>query len=96
MLQRKCGNIAQKIFVKRINSLYLADNVLKSIIAAEYKLEGYKMPKSWMEAFFLLEQLLQGQDKGERQVIFIDELPWMDTPSFWISPSLRELQEWLV
>lgn len=54
------------------------------------------MPKSWMEAFFLLEQLLQGQDKGERQVIFIDELPWMDTPSFWISPSLRELQEWLV
>ena len=32
------------------------------------------MPKSWMEAFFLLEQLLQGQDKGERQVIFIDEL----------------------
>ena len=38
------------------------------------------MPKSWMEAFFLLEQLQQGQDKGERQVIFIDELPWMDTP----------------
>lgn len=43
-------------------------------------LEGYKMPKSWMEAFFLLEQLLQDQDNGERQVIFIDELPWMDTP----------------
>ena len=42
----------QKIFAKRINSLYLADKVLKSIIAAEYKLEGYKMPKSWMEAFF--------------------------------------------
>lgn len=33
-----------------------------------------------MEAFFLLEQLLQDQDNGERQVIFIDELPWMDTP----------------
>ena len=32
------------------------------------------MPKSWMEAFFLLEQLLQDQDNGERQVIFIDEL----------------------
>ena len=41
-----------KNFVKRINSLYLANKVLKSIIAAEYKLEGYKMPKSWMEAFF--------------------------------------------
>ena len=43
-------------------------------------LEGYKQPKSWMEAFFQLEQLLQKLDNGERMVIFIDELPWMDTP----------------
>lgn len=55
-------------------------------------LEGYKQPKSWMEAFFQLEQLLQKLDNGQRMVIFIDELPWMDTPrsrflsafeSFW-------------
>ena len=82
----------QKNFVKRINSLYLADKVLKSIIAAEYKLEGYKMPKSWMEAFFLLEQLLQGQDKGERQVIFIDELPWMDTPRSGFFPAFENFR----
>ena len=43
-------------------------------------LEGYRQPKSWMEAFFQLEQLLQKLDNGERMVIFIDELPWMDTP----------------
>ena len=82
----------QKIFVKRINSLYLANKVLKSIIAAEYKLESYKMPKSWMEAFFLLEQLLQGQDKGERQVIFIDELPWMDTPRSGFLPAFENFR----
>ena len=82
----------QKIFAKRINSLYIADKVLKSIIAAEYKLEGYKMPKSWMEAFFLLEQLLQGQDKGERQVIFIDELPWMDTPRSGFLPAFENFR----
>ena len=81
-----------KNFVKRINSLYLANKVLKSIIAAEYKLEGYKMPKSWMEAFFLLEQLLQGQDKGERQVIFIDELPWMDTPRSGFLPAFENFR----
>lgn len=55
-------------------------------------LEGYTMPKSWMEAFFQLEQLLVKLDDGSRQVVFIDELPWMDTPrsgflsafeSFW-------------
>lgn len=42
--------------------------------------EGIAIPKSWMEAFFMLEQLLTTQDNGSRQVVFIDEMPWMDTP----------------
>ena len=55
-------------------------------------MEGIALPKSWMEAFFLLEQLLERLDNGSRQVVFIDELPWIDTPrsgfltaleSFW-------------
>lgn len=33
-----------------------------------------------MEAFFLLEQHLERIYNGSRQVVFIDELPWMDTP----------------
>ena len=37
-------------------------------------------PKSWFEAFFMLEKLLQQKDDGTRQVVFLDELPWMDTP----------------
>ena len=37
------------------------------------------VPTSWQEAFFILEQLLEKKDNGERQVIFIDELPWMCT-----------------
>lgn len=43
-------------------------------------MDGIKPPKSWMEAFFLLEQFLERQNNGTRQVVFIDELPWMDTP----------------
>ena len=43
-------------------------------------MEGANQPKSWMEAFFMLEQLLERKDNGTRQVVFIDELPWMDTP----------------
>lgn len=51
-----------------------------------------KRPKTWLEAFFMLENLLEDLDDGSRQVVFIDELPWMDTPrsqfltafeSFW-------------
>lgn len=39
-----------------------------------------KCPSTWFEAFFMLEQWLQSIDDGSRQVIFLDELPWMDTP----------------
>ena len=39
-----------------------------------------KCPSSWLEAFFMLEMYLQSIDNGSRQVVFLDELPWMDTP----------------
>ena len=51
-------------------------------------------PKDWLEAFFMLEMYLQSRDDGARQIVFLDELPWMDTPksgfitafeSFWNS-----------
>jgi len=40
---------------------------------------GNKIPKNWLEAFYYLEQLLEDKDDGSRQVVFIDEIPWMDT-----------------
>lgn len=43
-------------------------------------MEKCEKPRSWMEAFFLLEKHLQRIDDGKRQLIFIDELPWLDTP----------------
>ncbi len=42
-------------------------------------MEKSKCPTSWLEAFFMLESYLQSIDHGERMVIFLDELPWMDT-----------------
>lgn len=46
-------------------------------------LQGMKpssKPKNWLDAFLLLELYLQEMDDGNRQVVFLDELPWMDTP----------------
>jgi hypothetical protein len=49
------------------------------------------IPKNWIEAFELLKQLINTAPAGKK-VLFIDELPWMDTPksnligaleSFW-------------
>lgn len=43
--------------------------------------EDKPSPKSWLEAFYLLEQLLESQPKrGGKKIVFLDELPWMDTP----------------
>lgn len=52
-------------------------------------LEGMKAPSSWMEAFFQLEQLLGRIDDGKRQVVFFDELPWMDTPRSGFIPAFE-------
>lgn len=65
------------------------DNTKKGMLAAQlehfyYSLvrqgmpEG-KKPESWLAAFFMLEMLLEKKDTGKRQVVFLDELPWMDT-----------------
>ena len=45
----------------------------------DYGLTGEVCPKSWLEAFRLLEKLLMQKDDGKRMLVFIDELPWMDT-----------------
>ena len=36
-------------------------------------------PKTWAEAFRLLQRLLSSLPEGKK-VVFIDELPWLDTP----------------
>lgn len=46
-----------------------------------YGMEKTEKPTSWLDAFFLLEKHLQNIDNGSKQVVFIDELPWLDTPN---------------
>ena len=50
-----------------------------------------KCPTSWLEAFFMLEMHLQAIDDGSRQVVFLDELPWMDTPRSGFMTALEAL-----
>ena len=51
----------------------------------KYGLEDSVKPNDWFEAFDLLEKLLRKKDNGQRLVVFIDELPWLDTTkSFFI------------
>ena len=43
------------------------------------RLPGCPVLRSWPEAFRALARSF-GPDTGEKQVVFLDELPWMDTP----------------
>lgn len=44
----------------------------------EHGLKATSAPSCWKDAFKLLRQLLE-QKKAKRKVIFLDEVPWMDT-----------------
>jgi hypothetical protein len=43
-------------------------------------MKACEKPKSWLDAFLLLEKHLQEIDNGSRQLVFLDELPWLDSP----------------
>lgn len=45
-----------------------------------FGMDACKKPDSWLDAFLLLEKHLQKIDDGSRQLVFLDELPWLDTP----------------
>lgn len=47
-----------------------------------------KPPKSWFEAFHLLEDLIIAS-RQEKKIIFLDELPWMDTPNSRFIPAFE-------
>ncbi len=73
--------------------------IKKQLQAFYYSLATHGMkeshcPADWLEAFFMLETFLMSCYDGSRQIVFLDELPWMDTPksgfitafeSFWNS-----------
>lgn len=51
---------------------------VESLYAAGMK-KIKEMPKNWNEAFHLLEHLIDHSNSQGKKVIFIDEMPWMDT-----------------
>ncbi|MBR4215949.1 MAG: AAA family ATPase [Bacteroidales bacterium] len=56
------------------NQLIAFSSSLKNY-GAEYE----KEPTNWFEAFFELKQLIKKQPSDKRLVVFIDEMPWLDT-----------------
>ena len=94
--RRRVGKtfLVDEVFNDRINFRHTglspveedSNGLLKAQLKHFYnslKLQGFngkQTPESWLDAFYMLEQLLQEKDDGSRQVVFLDELPWLDTP----------------
>jgi len=64
-----------------------ADNVDKQQLLinfntalSKYGKRDYPVAKSWFEAFNQLIKMLERSKKRGRKVVFIDEMPWLDTP----------------
>lgn len=45
----------------------------------EYGANIKKVPTDWLEAFDELKKLLKGIKENRKKIVFIDELPWLDT-----------------
>ena len=57
----------------------LSEQLLNFSYALEEFFHESSIPKSWTEAFRLLSVNLEKQGEGTK-IVFIDELPWLDTP----------------
>ena len=64
----------------REQDLYLAQLSAFQSSLVRYGSDNDQMPKDWMEAFDRLSSLLTQKKNEERMVVFIDGMPWMDTP----------------
>lgn len=71
------------------------DNLLKDELYAfhanliRYGSKETSVPKSWLEAFNRLSRLVESISSPGKKVIFIDELPWMDTPRSRFIPAFE-------
>lgn len=45
-----------------------------------YGAEVKEVPKTWLEAFDILIDLLKDKPSSEKVIVFMDEMPWLDTP----------------
>ncbi len=79
-------------------------NILKlQLQEFHYSLRNYGLsadepaPTDWFSAFHQLQSLLESKNYGDKFVIFIDELPWMDTPrSNFLSAFEHFVNDWVL
>ena len=74
--------------LSKVGLKFQLNNFYKSLIRFDSRIEKETIPESWFDAFDILIKSLERND-SEKKVIFIDELPWLDTRKSEFIPALE-------
>ena len=78
LIQHVIGN-EYAFYVAGMNNVSQATQLRNFMQGIQKNCPGVPPAKTWLEAFIALENYLEALPEG-RKIIFIDEMPWMDTP----------------
>jgi uncharacterized protein len=56
------------------------ENFLDSLTAYQPRYKKTNVPATWLQAFNLLKEYISSNKSKKKKVIFLDELPWFETP----------------
>ncbi len=75
--------------VANVSTRQHLSNFHTALITRYPEAERFRQPKDWFQAFQQLTSVLETKEATERKVIFLDELPWLDTAKSGFIPALE-------
>jgi uncharacterized protein len=75
--------------VAHVNTRQHLSNFHTALVARYPEAERFKQPKDWFQAFQQLISILETKAETEKKIIFLDELPWLDTAKSGFIPALE-------
>ena len=70
----ECSGLHLQDFPQQLENFFLA------LVELNPKEKPAFLPKTWLQAFSLLKTYLNSLEKGQKKVIFLDEISWFETP----------------
>ncbi|MBR0038194.1 MAG: AAA family ATPase [Bacteroidales bacterium] len=78
LIQKVIGN-EYAFYVAGMNQVSMSTQLKNFMQGIQKKCPKVPVVKTWLDAFMALESYLESLPEGNK-VVFIDEMPWMDTP----------------
>lgn len=70
----ECSGLHEKAFSQQLENFWL------TLLEVDGNNRNTPMPKTWLQAFSQLKSFLNKQKGTAKKVVFLDEVPWFETP----------------